>query len=304
MKAVTAQHREGVPDVEHGLERERRAAQEQLPQRHDEVGAVAAARRRRVRAAHRLRERRQPAARARHGPAAGARGARVARRLALGRSRGQLIVESLVLAMAGGALGVALAYALVLRGIMLHHARGHAAVRGGRAPEPAGARCSPSRRALLSGVLFGCVPAWQAARQNTSETLKEGGRVARRRTPPAAAGARRHGVRARADAARRAAAWPSTASLKMCERQPRVPDGAPADLLAAGARTESSTAVGAGHHVLRAAHRARAGGARRGLGVGLDRHAGQRHRLRHAVHDRRQARRRIPASGPAPASTW
>ena len=58
----------------------------------------------------------------------------------------QLIVESLVLAMAGGALGVALAYALV-RVIMAHHARVHAAVRGGRAPERAGARCSPSRPA-------------------------------------------------------------------------------------------------------------------------------------------------------------
>jgi putative ABC transport system permease protein len=29
----------------------------------------------------------------------------------------------------------------------------------------------------ISGVLFGSVPAWQAARQNISETLKEGGRV-------------------------------------------------------------------------------------------------------------------------------
>ena len=87
MKNVTARIAKDVPGLEHGLERERRAAQEQLPQRQHEDGALAAARRRRVRAAHRVRERRQPAARARDRAAAGARGARVGRRVARPRSR-------------------------------------------------------------------------------------------------------------------------------------------------------------------------------------------------------------------------
>ena len=87
----------------------------------------------------------------------------------------QLIVESLVLAMSGGALGVALAYALVrvIMGTMPEYTL----------PSEADVRLSlpvllfTFAACLLSGVLFGSVPAWQAARQNTSETLKEGGRV-------------------------------------------------------------------------------------------------------------------------------
>ena len=69
------QPREGVSEIQHGVELQRRAAQEQLPERHDEVVAVAAARRRGIRAAHRLRQRREPAAGARHRPSARARAA-------------------------------------------------------------------------------------------------------------------------------------------------------------------------------------------------------------------------------------
>ena len=47
-----------------------------------------------------------------------------------------------------------------------------------------------------------------------------------------------------------------------------------------------------------------AGHAGRRSGLGFDRHAGQRHELRHAVHDRRQARDRSVAAARAPASTW
>ena len=87
----------------------------------------------------------------------------------------QLIVESLVLAMAGGALGVALAYALVrlIMGTMPEYTL----------PSEADVRLSVPvllftlAACAISGVLFGSVPAWQAARQNISETLKEGGRV-------------------------------------------------------------------------------------------------------------------------------
>ena len=108
-----------------------------------------------------------------------ARQRELAVRASVGASAGtiarQLIVESLVLAMAGGVLGVALAYALmqVILGTMPAYTL----------PSEADVRLSlpvllvTFAACLLSGVLFGSVPAWQAARQNTSETLKEGGRV-------------------------------------------------------------------------------------------------------------------------------
>jgi putative ABC transport system permease protein len=87
----------------------------------------------------------------------------------------QMIVESLVLAMAGGAVGVGLAYGLV-RVIM-------DTMPAFTLPSEADVQLSVPVllftfvACLLSGVIFGAVPAWQAARQNTSETLKEGGRV-------------------------------------------------------------------------------------------------------------------------------
>jgi len=108
-----------------------------------------------------------------------ARQRELAVRASVGASPGtiarQLIVESLVLAMAGGALGVALAYALVrlIMGTMPEYTL----------PSEADVRLSlpvllfTLAACAISGVLFGSVPAWQAARQNICETLKEGGRV-------------------------------------------------------------------------------------------------------------------------------
>ena len=75
-----AADRRTLSEVEHGVERERRAAEEQLPAARDADRAVAAPRHRRLRAADCLRQRRQPAARARHGAAARAGGSRVDRR--------------------------------------------------------------------------------------------------------------------------------------------------------------------------------------------------------------------------------
>ncbi len=82
MKGVAKQIAQEFPKSNKRLERERRAAQEQLPRRRPDLHALAAARRGRVRAADRVRERRQPAARARHDAPARDGGARVARRLA------------------------------------------------------------------------------------------------------------------------------------------------------------------------------------------------------------------------------
>ncbi len=86
----------------------------------------------------------------------------------------QLLVESLVLATIGGALGVALAAGL-LKGIMT-------LMPPNTLPTEADVRLSLPVLAFtlaacaLSGILFGCVPAWQALRTKTNDALKEGGR--------------------------------------------------------------------------------------------------------------------------------
>ena len=107
-----------------------------------------------------------------------ARQRELALRSALGASRWeivrQLLVESLVLATIGGTLGVALA-AAVLKGILL-------LMPDGTLPTEADVRLNLPVLAFtlaacaLSGILFGCAPAWQAARAKTNEALKEGGR--------------------------------------------------------------------------------------------------------------------------------
>jgi putative ABC transport system permease protein len=101
-------------------------------------------------------------------------------RASLGASRveivRQLITESLVLALAGGVAGVVLAFILldVIVALLPQYTL----------PTEADLRVSmPVLLATLavcvvSGVLFGSAPAWQAARTDMNETLKDGGRSA------------------------------------------------------------------------------------------------------------------------------
>ncbi len=108
---------------------------------------------------------------------AGARGREIAIRTALGAGRlrlvRQLFTESLLLAVLGGGAGVLLAVwgvaALASAGVpgipRLGEVRVDAAVLGFAA-----------LLSVLTGILFGLVPALQAARPDVNESLKEGGR--------------------------------------------------------------------------------------------------------------------------------
>lgn len=93
-----------------------------------------------------------------------------------GRLFGQLLSESLLLAIAGGALGVALS-AAILRAIV-------AIMPQNTLPYEADLTLNlpvlvfTVLLATISGVLFGCAPAWQAARANVNEILKDAGRSA------------------------------------------------------------------------------------------------------------------------------
>jgi putative ABC transport system permease protein len=111
-----------------------------------------------------------------------ARGASRRRELAvrasLGASQGaivgQLLTESLLLALMGGALGVALASGL-LRAVM-------ALVPAYSLPPEADVRLNlpvllfTLAVSVFCGILFGCAPAWRAARANLTDTLKDAGR--------------------------------------------------------------------------------------------------------------------------------
>jgi putative ABC transport system permease protein len=113
----------------------------------------------------------------------------VAVRASLGASRqrlfSQFLAESIALASVGGALGIALAWAL-LKAIM-------AMMPPFTLPSEADVRLNAPvllftvAATMLAGVLFGCAPAWQAARMNLNEVLKEGGR--------SASSSGRHGLR-------------------------------------------------------------------------------------------------------------
>jgi len=111
-----------------------------------------------------------------------ARGAVRQREVALRASLGaspraivrQFLAESLLLALLGGLAGVALAVAL-MRAFL-------AAMPEYLLPSEVDIRLSVPVlvftvvAAMVSGVLFGCVPAWQATRLDLNETLKESGR--------------------------------------------------------------------------------------------------------------------------------
>src|SRR5580704_15889895 len=107
-----------------------------------------------------------------------ARQSEIAVRAALGATRkqlfGQFLTESLALATIGGALGIALAWGLlkIILALMPQYTL----------PSEADVTLNipvllfTMAATMLAGILFGCVPAFQAARLNLNDTLKEGGR--------------------------------------------------------------------------------------------------------------------------------
>ena len=87
---------------------------------------------------------------------------------------GQLITESLVLAIAGGVLGIGVGYAM-LQGLL-------AVTPPDTLPSEADLRLNlpillvALAATTLAGLLFGCAPAWYASRIDPAEALKESGR--------------------------------------------------------------------------------------------------------------------------------
>ncbi len=100
-------------------------------------------------------------------------------RSALGAARAtifaQLLTECLLLALAGGVLGVGLGYAM-LQGLI-------AVMPRGTLPNEANLQLNipillfALAATTLAGLLAGCAPAWYASRVDPGETLKEGGRT-------------------------------------------------------------------------------------------------------------------------------
>jgi putative ABC transport system permease protein len=98
-------------------------------------------------------------------------------RCALGATRktifAQMLSESLLLAVAGGLLGIGMGYAM-LRALL-------AAMPRNTLPWAADVRLNLSvllftlAVTMLSGVLFGCIPAWYGSRVDPGEALKQGG---------------------------------------------------------------------------------------------------------------------------------
>jgi len=111
-----------------------------------------------------------------------ARGAAREREMAVRSSLGasgaqlfrQILTESLVLAIAGGIVGILLSV-WILQGVL-------ALLPPGSLPSEADPHLSVPvllftlATTCVSGVLFGCLPAWQAGRVDLSATLKQGGR--------------------------------------------------------------------------------------------------------------------------------
>ncbi len=101
----------------------------------------------------------------------------IAIRSALGAGRGrlvrQMLAESVILAVGGGALGVLLAY-LVIRPIQTLSAGSIPRVQD--VSLDATVLLFALAVSLATGVLFGLVPAWQVSRAGVAGVLKEGGR--------------------------------------------------------------------------------------------------------------------------------
>jgi putative ABC transport system permease protein len=110
-----------------------------------------------------------------------ARQREIAVRAAQGASRmrifRQFLIESLSLAIVGGALGTLLAAGILgaVMGLMPRNQLGIPYEADPHLNVPV--LLFTLGATLLSGVLFGCFPAWHAARQNISDMLKEGGRA-------------------------------------------------------------------------------------------------------------------------------
>ncbi|HEX9759934.1 MAG TPA: ABC transporter permease, partial [Candidatus Acidoferrales bacterium] len=100
-------------------------------------------------------------------------------RLAMGAGRWriarQMLTESVLLSLAGGALGVLAAFwgLEVLLGIIPIDLPAFAVVRVDGA-----ILAFTAALAVLTGIIFGAIPAWQATRSDLMDTLKEGGRGA------------------------------------------------------------------------------------------------------------------------------
>jgi putative ABC transport system permease protein len=109
-------------------------------------------------------------------------------RSALGATRRQIFVqlltESLILALLGGATGIAMGWGIMKLSMAsfpdLVNASSDAVVEMNLP-----VLCFAILIAVLSGVVFGCAPGWKATRLNLSETLKQGSRTSggRNRTP-------------------------------------------------------------------------------------------------------------------------
>ena len=108
---------------------------------------------------------------------ASARQKEVAIRVALGASRlrivAQLLAESVVRALLGGALGIGLAYASIAA---LHRWLPTRLPRFDQVRVDARVLLFAVVLSVVTGVLFGLVPALRAARSQTTEALREGGR--------------------------------------------------------------------------------------------------------------------------------
>ncbi len=107
-----------------------------------------------------------------------ARQQELALRTAMGATRrqvfNQLFSESLILAMLGGATGIAMGWSIMklAMAILPLEKQSAEAVVGINVP----VLCFAVGISLLGGILFGCAPAWQAAGLNLSDTLKQGSR--------------------------------------------------------------------------------------------------------------------------------